>query len=407
MKVTFITREYPPHVYGGAGVHVKFLTRELAKAMDVEVRCFGEQREDRERLSIRGYQSWDRMWEGTEPRFNSTLGTFSTDLSVVRDAIDADVVHTHTWYASLAGVMAKTLYDVPLVSTVHSLEPLRPWKEEQLGRSYFLSTWAEKLALENADRVIAVSQHAREDILQHFQVAPERVKVINNGIDLDIYRPSTADGTRKAFAINGDYVLFVGRVSRQKGMSHLIDAMKWVDPGIACVCCTSAPDTRELEEEIAARVAREPRVIWINSLLREDQYVELYSNALCFCCPSVYEPFGIINLEAMSCETPVVASRVGGILETVVDGETGILVEPGNPEQIAQAINTFARNRSLARSYGKSGRRRVEERFSWRSIAQTTRNLYDDLASEWRSRPSTGHSSDKSATLPFDKSVHP
>ena len=387
MKVTFVTREYPPHVYGGAGVHVKFLTRELAKKIQVEVRCFGEQNTEDGNLRVKGYQTWDRMWEGSEPRFNSTLGTFSTDLSVVRDVIDADVVHTHTWYAAFAGTMAKTLYDVPLVATVHSLEPLRPWKVEQLGRSYHLSTWVEKMALESADRIVAVSRHAREDILKYFQVDPDRVKVIHNGIDLDIYKTTRVDSTRQAFGIKEPYVLFVGRVSRQKGMGHLIDAMKLVDPGVTCVCCTSAPDTRELEEEIAARVAAEPRVIWINSLLREDQYVELYSNAFCFCCPSVYEPFGIINLEAMSCETPVVASRVGGILETVVDGETGILVEPGSPEQIADGINQLARNRDLAARYGKNGRKRVEQLFSWASIADKTRIMYEELKAEWQARP--------------------
>jgi len=376
MKVTLMTREYPPHVYGGAGVHVRFLSRELARKMQVEVRCFGEQQVDDGPLKVKGYQTWDRMWEGSEPRFNSTLGTFSVDLSIVRDVIDSDVVHTHTWYASLAGYMAKTLYDVPLISTVHSLEPLRPWKVEQLGRSYFMSTWVEKLALESADRIVAVSKHARDDILKHFQVQPERVKVIHNGIDLDIYKPVTVSDTRTAFGIKGDYVLFVGRVSRQKGMSHLIDAMKLVDPGITCVCCTSAPDTRELEEEIASLVRAEPRVIWINSLLREDQYVELYANALCFSCPSVYEPFGIINLEAMACETPVVASSVGGIL-----------VEPGDAAKIADGINTFARNRDLARRYGKAGRKRVEQLFSWTSIAEKTISLYEETCEEWRRRP--------------------
>ncbi len=382
MKSLFITKEYPPHVYGGAGVHVKFLTRELAKKMAVEVRCFGEQQSEEPNLKVRGYQTWDRMWEGTDPRFNSTLGTFSTDLSVVRDHVDADLVHTHTWYASLAGYFAKVLYNIPLVCTVHSLEPLRPWKEEQLGRSFYLSSFAEKLALENADRVVAVSKHAREDILKHFNVAPERLKVIHNGIDLNIYRPLPSDATRKAFGIDGDYVLFVGRVSRQKGMEHLIDAMRHVDPGITCVCCSSAPDTKELEEEIAARVKAEPRVIWINSMLREDQYVELYSNALVFACPSVYEPFGIINLEAMACETPIVASAVGGILETVADGETGFLVPPGDPQAIANGINRFARNRELGKRFGKNGRKRVEEFFSWTSIADKTIAMYSELLEE-------------------------
>jgi alpha-maltose-1-phosphate synthase len=386
MKVTFITKEYPPHVYGGAGVHVRFLTRELAKRVQVEVRCFGEQKSTDNNLQVKGYSTWERMWEGNEPRFNSALGTLSVDLSVVRDAIDSDVVHTHTWYASLAGYLAKILYNVPLVTTVHSLEPLRPWKEEQLGRSYFLSTWVEKLALENSDRIIAVSKHAREDILKFFGVAPERVKVIHNGIDLNIYKPSHADSTRKAFGVNGDYLLFVGRTSRQKGMEHLIAAMSYVDPGVQCVCCTSAPDTKEIEEEIAAKIAAQPRVTWINSLLREDQYVELYSNARLFVCPSVYEPFGIINLESMACETPVVASGIGGILETVVDGETGLLVEPANPQRLAEAINTLLRDRDRAITYGKNGRKRVEQYFSWSSIAEQVEALYAEVAAEWKSR---------------------
>lgn len=393
MKVTIITKEYPPHVYGGAGVHVKFLTRELARNIQVEVRCFGEQRVNDGNLTVRGYGAWERMWEGQERRFNSTLGTFSTDLSVVRDAIDSQVVHTHTWYASLAGYMAKVLYNVPLVSTVHSLEPLRPWKEEQLGRSYHLSTWVEKVALENADRVIAVSKHAREDILKYFNVPEDRIRVIHNGIDLNLYKPSREEGTRKAFDINYDYVLFVGRTSRQKGLNHLIDAMRYVDPQVHLVCCTSAPDTKEVEDEIAAKIAEQSdRILWINSLLREEQYVELYSNARVFACPSVYEPFGIINLEAMACQTPVVASAVGGILETIVDNETGYLVEPGNPRQLADAINRLIRDRDTARAFGLNGRRRVEQYFSWTSIAQKTEQLYRELAEEWAGRqPSSSH----------------
>ncbi|HEY3353522.1 MAG TPA: glycogen synthase [Polyangia bacterium] len=388
MKATIITNEYPPHVYGGAGVHVKFLTRELAKTMHVEVRCFGEQKLDQPNLKVRGYQAWDRMWEGDERRFNSTLGTFSIDLAMVRDRIDGDIIHAHTWYACLAGYMGKVLYDVPLVCTTHSLEPLRPWKEEQLGRSYHLSTWSEKLALERADRVIAVSKGAREDVLKNFDIAPEKVRIIHNGIDLALYRPIDADATRKAFEIEGDYVLFVGRTSRQKGMVHLIDAMKHVDPGVRCVCCTSAPDTKEIEEEIAAKIKAEPRVLWINSLLREEQYVELYSHARVFACPSVYEPFGIINLEAMACKTPIVASRVGGILETVVDGETGLLVEPQNPKAIADAINTLLRNRKMAEDFGEHGRRRVERYFSWTSIAAQVAELYREVIDEHKGRRS-------------------
>lgn len=385
MKVTIISKEYPPHVYGGAGVHVKFLTRELARNMQVEVRCFGEQKSQEGNLTVRGYRAWDRMYEGDETRFNSTLGTFSTDLSLVRDRIDSDCVHTHTWYASLAGYWAKELYDIPLVCTVHSLEPLRPWKEEQLGRSFWLSSWAEKLALERADRVVAVSKGSKEDILKHFPaIDPDRVKVIHNGIDLNLYRHIDNDATRKSFDLNEPYILFVGRVSRQKGMTHLIDAMKFVDPGVKCVLCSSAPDTKELEEEIAAKVAAEPRVLWINYLLREEQYVELYSQAAVFCCPSVYEPFGIINLEAMSCATPVVASAVGGILETVVDGETGFLVPPADPKAIADAINKLLRNPELAKQFGRNGRKRVEQYFSWTSIAKKTEEMYLEMLEDWK-----------------------
>jgi glycogen synthase len=379
MKVTIISKEYPPHVYGGAGVHVKFLTRELVKSMQVNVRCFGEQEIDDGNLTVRGYRTWERMWEGDEHRFNSTLGTFSTDLSVVRDHVDADVVHTHTWYASFAGYMAKVLYGVPLVCTVHSLEPLRPWKEEQLGNSYRLSTWAEKLALENADRVVAVSEGARDDIIRLFDVDPERVVVIHNGIDLELYRPLDTEGTRKAFDIGDNYILFVGRISKQKGIEHFIDAVESIDASVQAVCCTAAPDTKEFEDEIAARMAKQPRIVWINSQLREEQYVELYSNARVFVCPSVYEPFGIINLESMACKTPIVASRTGGILETVVDGETGILVEPGDSAAIAEAVNSLLANPDRARELGENGRKRVEEKFSWAYIAQQTEALYREL----------------------------
>ncbi|OGQ84188.1 MAG: glycosyl transferase family 1 [Deltaproteobacteria bacterium RIFOXYA12_FULL_58_15] len=386
MKATIISKEYPPHVYGGAGVHVKFLTRELAKRMAVEVRCFGEQKLEDGNLQVSGYRTWARMWEGDERRFNSVLGTLSVDLSVVRDPIDSDIVHTHTWYAAWAGFLAKKLYGIPLVCTVHSLEPLRPWKEEQLGASYRLSSWAEKVTLENADRIVAVSHGSRKDIIDLFDVNESRVEVIHNGIDLDLYRPVNTDGTLKAYGIDQDYILFVGRVSRQKGIEHLIDAVDMIAPSVKIVLCTSAPDTKELQAEIAAKVAAQPRIVWINSLLREDQYVELYAQARLFVCPSVYEPFGIINLEAMACETPIVASRIGGILETVVDGETGILVEPGSPVAIADAVNQLLKNPERAAQFGKNGRKRVEDHFSWPHIADQTVGMYERVVEQWRSR---------------------
>jgi len=382
MKVCFISREYPPHVYGGAGVHVRNLTRELAQLMDVEVRCFGEQDFTHGRLRVKGYQPWDRVADGPEKKFNSTLGTFSTDLSMVRDPVDADIVHGHTWYASMAGFMAKTLYDIPFVATVHSLEPLRPWKEDQLGRSYHLTAWIERVALEAADRIVAVSAKSRAEIVAHFSVPPERVAVIHNGIDLETWKPSSAATTRQAYGIEGDYILFVGRTSHQKGMVHLLDAMKHVDPGVRLVCCTSAPDTPEIEKEIAARVKKTPRCLWINTLLREEQYIELYSNCAVFACPSVYEPFGIINLEAMACERPVVASAVGGIPEVVLPGTTGILVPPADPRALAEALNVVLRNRCTARQMGRAGRRRVEQHFSWTSIAGHTQRMYQELLQE-------------------------
>ncbi|MFH0899799.1 MAG: glycogen synthase [Pseudomonadota bacterium] len=382
MRVTFFTREYPPSIYGGAGVHVKNLSRELAKTIEVEVRCFGDQNRAESTLRVKGYQAWSRMWEGENKPFNSTLGTFSVNLSMVRDRIEADVVHSHTWYGAMAGFMAKTLYDIPYVATVHSLEPLRPWKEEQLGRSYHLTSWIEKVALENADRIVAVSNNSRSEILELFNVRPEKVVVIHNGIDLDVWKPSRSDETRRAYGIDGPYILFVGRTTRQKGMTHLIDAMREVVPGVRLVCCTSAPDTPEVEEEIAAKVAQEPRVLWINTLLREEQYVELYSNAAVFVCPSVYEPFGIINLEAMACETPVVASAVGGIKEVVLPEVTGLLVPPADPHSLAQAIDRVIGDHELARRMGVAGRRRVEESFSWASIAEKTKTMYRGLLAE-------------------------
>ena len=380
MKVTFFTREYPPHVYGGAGVHIKNLSRELSTRCQVEVRCFGDQAlNEPESLRVKGYQAWPRMWEGEDKLFNSTLGTFSTNLSMIRDRITSDVVHSHTWYGAMAGFMAKILYNVPYVATVHSLEPLRPWKEEQLGRSYHLTSWIERVALENADRIIAVSTHSRREILENFKVDPHRVVVIYNGIDLNKWNHVGPGPTLKAYNIPEKYILFVGRTSRQKGMVHLIDAMKQVTPGAQLVCCTSAPDTPEIEEEIAARVAGEPRITWINTLLREEQYIELYSNATVFACPSVYEPFGIINLEAMACERPVVASAVGGIQEVVVPEKTGLLVPPADPTALANALNRVLADPEMACRMGKAGRERVVLHFSWSSIAEKTLALYEEL----------------------------
>jgi len=384
MKVTFFTREYPPHIYGGAGVHVKNLATQLGAMMEVEVRCIGEQANRQNRLQVKGYQPWSRMANTEERKFSGVLGTFSANLAMVSDALDTDVIHSHTWYASLAGYMAKVLYNIPFIVTVHSLEPSRPWKEEQLGSSYHLTSWAEKIALENADRIIAVSRNSRDEILQYFNVDSERIAVIHNGIDIDIWKPSPAGATRRQWKIPRDYILFVGRTSRQKGLKYLIEAMAQIDPDVALVCCTSAPDTPEVEKEIADLVKKQPRVLWINKLLREEQYIELYSHARLFVCPSIYEPFGIINLEAMACQKPVVASAVGGICEVVVPGETGYLVPPADPGALAEAVNSILRDRGKAQQMGKAGRKRVERQFTWQAIAEKTMDLYRSLLPEER-----------------------
>jgi glycogen synthase len=269
-------------------------------------------------------------------------------------------------------------------AAVHSLEPLRPWKEEQLGRSYRLSAWAERVALEAADRVIAVSTQSKGEILAQFDIPPERVAVIHNGIDPTVWRPSPATATRRGYGIEGDYILFVGRASRQKGMVHLLEAMKYVDPGVRPVCCAGAADTPEIEQEIAAKVKETSQCLWIKTWLREEQYIELYSHCTVFACPSVYEPFGIINLEAMACERPVVASAVGGIPEVVVPERTGLLVPPADPRALADALNRLLRDPALGRVMGLASRRRVEEHFSWTSIAARTRQMYEQLLRELR-----------------------
>jgi len=375
MKVTMIAREFPPNVYGGAGVHLRYLVQELRNLMSVEVRCFGEQDVKEKDFTVKGYQSWERL-DG-DPKISKALQTISTDLSIVDNRINSDIVHTHTWYASFAGYLAKILYDIQLVVTCHSLEPLRPWKEEQLGAGYKLSSWVEKLAIESADRVIAVSNMMKNDILKFFDIPAEKVMVIHNGIDLGKWKETKTDYTLKEYGIKGEYVLFVGRTTKQKGMVYLIDAAKDINANV--VFCTSAPDTKEVEDEIRQKLEGTTNTLWINKLLKEEQYIELYSNASVFACPSIYEPFGIINLEAMSCKTPVVASAVGGIKEVVVEGETGFFVEPAKPKQLAEKVNILLANKELAEKFGENGRERVEKYFDWKMIAKQTKKLYEEI----------------------------
>lgn len=398
MKTLILTNEYPPNVYGGAGVHVEYLSRELSRLMEVEVRCFGDQQEASHNLVVHG-ASLDKSGWSCPANLESVFGAVSRCLDFNTRAVDADVVHCHTWYSHLGGIMAKLNYGVPLVVTVHSLEPLRPWKREQLGGGYDFSLWVEKTALEMADSVIAVSKGTREDILKYFNVAPERIHIIHNGIDPDQYKPVKTSSVPARLGVDPDlpYVLFVGRITRQKGIVHLVNAIRHMDEGFQIVLCAGAPDTPEIATEMKSAVAdaqaAHGRVVWIEQMLDKDSVIELYSGASVFCCPSIYEPFGIINLEAMACGTPVVASKVGGIPEVVVHAETGLLVdvsqmnespfEPINPEQfsrdLATAINSLMADAPLRRRMAQAGRQRALELFSWSAIARQTFDMYASL----------------------------
>ena len=398
-KVALFTNEYPPYVYGGAGVHVEYLSRELSKLVPVEVRCFGDQDVSEHNLRVRGYGAWSEAKENTDPRFGGALDAMYRNLAMAKDNLDASIVHSHTWYVQFAGFMAKKLWGIPFVLTTHSLEPLRPWKVEQLGNAYYLSTWIENNGIKEADAVIAVSQETRNDVLRCFPgVDPGKVHVIHNGIDLQQYRKNLTVDALVERGVNPEqpFVLFVGRVTRQKGIIHLVNAIPAIDPAIQVVLLAGAPDTpeigQEMEEGVDAVSAERPGVIWIREMLPREDVIQFYSHAAVFCCPSVYEPFGIINLEAMACETAVVASAVGGIPEVVIPEQTGLLVDlelkpgtfdPVDPPKfcadLAAAINRVALDPGLREELGRNGRRRVEEHFSWTAIAKRTLDLYRSL----------------------------
>ena len=387
MRVGLFTREFPPQVYGGAGVHVDYLSRELAREIEVEVHCWGPQHADRGNLHVRGAEPWAEISNGTEGKFKGALEALSLNLTQVKALQGIDVVHTHTWYVSMAGYLAKKLYGVPFVLTTHSLEPLRAWKAEQLGSGYAMSSWMEHTAILDADAVIAVSQGTKADILRAYpDVDPARIHVIYNGIALAEYGVDPAV----------PYVLFVGRITRQKGVTHLVDAIRYLPPETQVVLCAGAPDTPQIAAELREKVERarqhHPRIVWIEKMVTKPEAIQLYSHARVFCCPSVYEPFGIINLEAMACRAPVVASATGGIKEVVVDGETGYLVPfdqdpvtsfPRDPEtfarDLASRLNQLLQDPEKCRRFGDAGRRRVEEIFSWTSIAHQTIDLYRRL----------------------------
>jgi len=381
VKVTFFTWEYPPNVYGGVGIHVKYLTQALKDKVELEVRTVDveEQPLKDEKIEVRRYKPWRALTEGCEPKFTRVFDALSLNLAFVKDPIRSDIVHAHTWMMDLAGFYAKKLYGVKLVATVHSLEPKRPWKKEALGRGYHLSSWAEKTGLEACDKIIAVSSETKKDITDCYSITPKRIEVIHNGIDDQKYRKGEDLTTLEKYGVTSPYVLFVGRLSRQKGIFDLVEASEKFPRGVKLVLLTGKPDEANVTEELENAVRKRRNIVWINKMLTEDEVIVFYSGAEVFCAPSTYEPFGIMNLEAMACETPVVSTKVGGIKDTVVDGETGILVAPGRPNEIAEAVNKILADRNLARKMGKNGRKRVEAMFSWKRIAEKTHELYKNL----------------------------
>ncbi len=400
MKALFFTREYPPYVYGGAGVHVEYLAGELAKRMHVEVRCFGNQDTVNEGVRVKGFPFGKGSFGHVDKRLSGALDTFETNLETLSEQVDADLVHVHTWYAHLSGILTKTLYGIPLVHTVHSLEPLRPWKREQLGCGYDMSSWVERTSLGMADAVIAVSQGTKTDILEHFDIDPDKITVIYNGIKVEQYHPSEDTDALVKYGVDPAKrtVLFVGRITRQKGILHLVNAIKYINPDVQIVLCAGAPDTPEIHDEMQAAIKHIrhegcQNVTWIEEMVTKNEAIQFYSHATVFCCPSIYEPFGIINLEAMACRTAVVASAVGGIKEVVVDGVTGTLVpleqyhvapfEPVNPDafsrDLAAAINRILDDPKLADAMAAAGQKRAHDVFSWSSIAEQTKTLYDSL----------------------------
>ena len=398
-RIALLTREYPPEVYGGAGVHVEYLARELARVADVTVHCWGDERPPVPGgPTVVSHRPWGAL-AGPEP-YAAALQALSIDLTMAAGVAGADLVHSHTWYANLGGHLAKLVHGIPHVATVHSLEPMRPWKREQLGGGYALSSFAEQTALEAADAIVAVSAaHLREILACYPVIDPARTSVIYNGIDANEYRPDLGTDVLERHGIDpaGPSVVFVGRITRQKGLAHLLDAATSIDPAAQLVLCAGAPDTPEIAAEISVRMdavrATRGNVIWIEEMLPKPDVIQILSHATVFACPSVYEPMGIVNLEAMACEAAVVATAVGGIPEVVDDGVTGLLVPyealadgtgtPVDPAalaaDLAARINELLADPARARAMGLAGRTRAVDRFGWDVAAAETLRLYERL----------------------------
>jgi glycogen synthase len=383
MKVTFLTWEYPPHVYGGAGVHVNHLVGELRKRVEIEVRTLGNEgatpSSEQSGVHVRRYRPWNALTGSPSTGIETLLRAFSVDLAFVNDPLSTDIVHTHTWYTNLAGFYAKNLYDVKLVATVHSLEPKRPWKEAALGNAYRLSTWAERTCLRHCDQIIAVSNAQKQDIVECYDVDDRRVEVIPNGVDANAFRRREDHAVLERYGVRKPYVLFLGRLSRQKGVLEAVAASSRLPDGVTLVLVTGKADERRLEVELSSRVKNSDRIVWVNKMLTESEAVAFYSGCEVFISPSRYEPFGIINLEAMACSRPVVSTNVGGIKDVVVDGITGVLIEPQNPVMLADAINAVLADGEKAARLGRNGRKRVEQEYSWEKVADSTLTLYQTL----------------------------